>query len=894
MMSFRPQAGSRYLTRPRLLALLPDEPGCVVWLQAPYGYGKSVLASQWAASREADGWRVIWLAADASEVSRTVATGLGLPAASPWEAVLETLWAEPTVLVLEDLENLEDHEELVPLLRDPRGLLLLASRGPLRTSELPRLLTSGQLTHLQSAELGFTEQEAAALVKDPVLSRQLWQQAGGWPLPLHFAALTGEIPDGQQLLNGLRASLGPDEWQEALLLATIPDLPADAGTADTARLASSGFVQRGTSGFRLHALVAEHIIANHSAEAGRALRQAADRLPRLLYGEALERLGDVAGLSGLLDDCHSQLSRQAPQVVLRWDSLVPEPVSSRRHITAGMANTVLDRHDEAARRFRAGLAKGDLSLADELFGLKGLVWTLAITDPDAAQDVVRRADRLLPKVEPELAGRFLMDAAYVDVMSSDHDAAILKLERALQVLPADSRFRTACHINLALNRWDGNGDYHGRLAAQTSTLKEVWRLYPSDAPGQCRDIAILHLWAGDKATARRYLEEALSGERANPLAGLQVRAALAALDGDAGAFPDLFERALLWKSNETLDFIAMFAIQTSAVAADYYYQHVPEPALATAAYARRLADQGQGLRLIDAVLQRQPERTHRLYLLASRYYLSRDPDDMDRFLAVTNAGARLLPGHVPVEALPADRPELAMRYDINELLVTGWNEAISLRLDELPDLHVDLLGQLNVRFAGRKLELTERPLQLLILLLLGLTREEAADAIWPEADSRRQRNNLGVQLNSLRKALEPWGTSHFLNDDGLQHVQSDYVRLMAAFEKRDSETVLQLYQEPLAPRVTLGWLDEHRSWLRARVLHLLQHAADSEGDDAGRYLARILELDPLNEATLRQLLKHLKERGRHAEARQRFEQFALRLRQETGLDPEASTRALIG
>lgn len=133
MMSFRPQAGSRYLTRPRLLALLPDEPGCVVWLQAPYGYGKSVLASQWAASREADGWRVIWLAADASEVSRTVANGLGLPAASPWEAVLETLWAEPTVLVLEDLENLEDHEELVPLLRDPRGLLLLASRGPLRS-----------------------------------------------------------------------------------------------------------------------------------------------------------------------------------------------------------------------------------------------------------------------------------------------------------------------------------------------------------------------------------------------------------------------------------------------------------------------------------------------------------------------------------------------------------------------------------------------------------------------------------------------------------------------------------------------------------------------------------------------------------------------------------------
>src|SRR5690625_6925434 len=137
--------------------------------------------------------------------------------------------------------------------------------------------------------------------------------------------MTGEIPDEHQCLNGRRSILGPDEWQEAILLATIPALHADAGTADTARLASSGFVQRGTSGFRLHALVAEHIIATHSAEAGRALRQAADRLPRLLYGEALERLGDVAGLSGLLDDGHSQLSRQALQVVMRWARVVPDP-----------------------------------------------------------------------------------------------------------------------------------------------------------------------------------------------------------------------------------------------------------------------------------------------------------------------------------------------------------------------------------------------------------------------------------------------------------------------------------------------------------------------------------------------------------------------------------------
>ena len=226
MMSFRPRT-SRYLARPRLLSLLPEKPGSVIWLEAPYGYGKSVLASQWAATLEAEHWRVIWLAADAQGVRRTVADGLSLPPESPWGAVLSTLWSEPTVLVLEDLENLSDHEELVPLLRDPRGLLLLASRGPLRTSEIPRLFTAGRLTHLRSAQLGFTEQEAALLMADTAG----WQRCGSRRaagLPLHSPP-SGE-PRRQQPLSGLRGSLPPPNGGSAA--AHPPDLPADAGTKE--------------------------------------------------------------------------------------------------------------------------------------------------------------------------------------------------------------------------------------------------------------------------------------------------------------------------------------------------------------------------------------------------------------------------------------------------------------------------------------------------------------------------------------------------------------------------------------------------------------------------------------------------------------------------------------
>src|SRR5690606_33623884 len=115
----------------------------------------------------------------------------------------------------------------------------------------------------------------------------------------------------------------------------------------------------------------------------------------------------------------------------------------------------------------------------------------------------------------------------------------------------------------------------------------------------------------------------------------------------------------------------------------------------TAAYARHLPDRDEALRLIDGALEGQDERAFKIYLLASRYIVSRDPADLESFLALSTAGARLLPGHVPVEALPKTRPELAKHYDIEDLLATDWKEAISARLEELPDLHVDVLGKLN-------------------------------------------------------------------------------------------------------------------------------------------------------------------------------------------------------
>src|SRR5690606_31249118 len=112
LQGFRPQTGARYIERRRLLDRLPDEPGYVVWLEAPYGYGKSVLASQWAQGLEAAGWSVVWLSGRYVDLRSTVASVLGVPGHTPWAVLLDVLLGSRALVVLEDLEGLADHEEL--------------------------------------------------------------------------------------------------------------------------------------------------------------------------------------------------------------------------------------------------------------------------------------------------------------------------------------------------------------------------------------------------------------------------------------------------------------------------------------------------------------------------------------------------------------------------------------------------------------------------------------------------------------------------------------------------------------------------------------------------------------------------------------------------------------
>ena len=189
----RPRPG--FLARPRLLDRLTEGTAQELTLvSAPAGFGKTSLLGDWARRSRRP---VAWLSLDGGDSDparfwRYVAAALdrvrpgvrrrvdalfqgGQP---PFEAVLSVLVnklveeLEEVVLVLDDYHLVEApavHDSLAVLLErlPPQLRLVLASRAdpPL---PLARLRAGGQLTELREADLRFTPEEAAALLRAAV------------------------------------------------------------------------------------------------------------------------------------------------------------------------------------------------------------------------------------------------------------------------------------------------------------------------------------------------------------------------------------------------------------------------------------------------------------------------------------------------------------------------------------------------------------------------------------------------------------------------------------------------------------------------------------------------------------------------------------------------------
>lgn len=925
MIGLRPTPTARYVARPRLLARLPDEPGHVVWLEAPYGYGKSVLTMQWAERLERDRWRVVWTSLAGREPLPVLAAALAVPASAPWGDVLATLWASPTLVVLEDLDGSEDVE---PLLKNVGGMVALSSRQPLPWPALPQLMTSDRLVHLDASELAFTESEAEALLPDREAARRLWRETAGWSLPLHFASLTGSAPDRGALLEGVRASVSDEAWREALLVATLDVLPTEHATDDTEALATAGFVQRLADGFRLHPLAAEAALERYAAAARSAVEALAPRLPGRLRGRAYARVGLHEALHALLEDESDDTHRTDPHEYLYWDALIDAPASPARRCHAAVARMVEHHLDPRFRDVERGIREATDLVHDEAVPARwraraalAALFTLAeLGRLDETEPFQRVAESLADDLEPFEASRVARTMVTIAFRRGDHEAVERHVDAARAGLARagnDPRRNEAVAIleeSLAQIRLELYGEIDPARSTLASLLDQAGTqgVGGSGATGAISTLTIgriaalltmFHRLAGDDDgvldVARRWEDLA-----APPFATL-IALQRAAIERDLDAFPRLLSDVERVGATSLEPVVAAEWLHVlrherpgDTATARRLHERFADATAFGVAYARVDAAAGRvdaAEAALAATERADPSRSHRGQWLATAFMVRGDVRHLDELCTLFDVGAAVLRGaNVPLSALPVDRPAYAAAYPLRDVMASGWREAIALREHELPALELTLLGGVAARGLTGAIDLSERQRQLLVLLALGETRDAIGAAMWPEAEASKVRNNLNVLMNALRKALQPWGLPTYLGESGLQRVTSDLERVDAALRANEWDDVARYYGGPLGAGVDLELVRREADALETRVLEGLRAAAaDADGERAIVLLDRLLELDPLHEEALHDLVVLLLRTGRRREARRRYRALADRLRSDLGIEPAEATRRLV-
>lgn len=217
-------AQSYIIKRPRLTKLLNESEARILLLLAPAGYGKTVLARQWAAEQTGrSAWvRLSTATADVVALVVTVAQALDLATADGRataedlviqsahsqdpEALARALvqsreWPADLTLILDDyhwLSGAEAAENFMGSLAEslPLRILITSRERPAWLS--PRLTIYGEALEVGQAELAMTDQEASEVFRNHsrLLPRALAEETRGWPVVIALAARTtrGDLP----------------------------------------------------------------------------------------------------------------------------------------------------------------------------------------------------------------------------------------------------------------------------------------------------------------------------------------------------------------------------------------------------------------------------------------------------------------------------------------------------------------------------------------------------------------------------------------------------------------------------------------------------------------------------------------------------------------------------
>jgi DNA-binding SARP family transcriptional activator len=235
-----------------------------------------------------------------------------------------------------------------------------------------------------------------------------------------------------------------------------------------------------------------------------------------------------------------------------------------------------------------------------------------------------------------------------------------------------------------------------------------------------------------------------------------------------------------------------------------------------------------------------------------------------------------------------------------------------------PELTIQGLGPARVWRGGRELVSADwryaKAKELLFFLLCQppQTKEQIGLALWPDASPAQLRNNLGVTLHYLRRALGRGEWIAFEQERYTFNRSLSYWFDLEAFETGLAEArrragdgararwqdALKLYQGDLAADLTdSDWPSARREALRRDYLEALLKLGGL-GLAAGRYAEAAetyrtaIAADSYQEQAHRELMRCLARMGERGQAMRQYQGLTAHLREQLGAPPAAETTAL--
>lgn len=219
-----------------------------------------------------------------------------------------------------------------------------------------------------------------------------------------------------------------------------------------------------------------------------------------------------------------------------------------------------------------------------------------------------------------------------------------------------------------------------------------------------------------------------------------------------------------------------------------------------------------------------------------------------------------------------------------------------------------MLGGLRIENHSKPIALRGAKVQSLFAMLVlypavAHSRESLIDRLWPDSSPERARRFLSDTLYRLRQALgDDWLVIH---GDAIQFQARDTVwvdvwsfeRFTAWNSLNDLRAITDLYRGDLLPECFDDWIVARRTAVHDRfstcLLRLGEEAeAHNKLDLAFTAYQRLSQVDPLEEAAHRGLMRVYTRLGRHRQALQQYEQLYQRLANELGSAPHPETAML--